>query len=126
MARFIFEAQLVPDIVVSSTANRAKSTAQLFVSNCDSLDCEVITTDEFYHAPAQVYLDFAAEFSDEVNTAMVVGHNPGMENLVELLSGEYERMPTAAIAHAVFDIDSWGDLKVEQCNVQSVWRPKEI
>lgn len=126
MARLIADEDLVPDLVVSSTANRARMTAELFVEHCPGGDCQVSTTDEFYHASARVYLAYVAGFANTVETAMVVGHNPGLENLIESLAGEYERMPTAAIAHVIFDVDDWKKIEVENCSVQSIWRPKEI
>jgi len=126
MARFIESLKLAPEMLVSSTAKRAKSTARLFVENCDEINCEVVTTEELYHAPASAYLNCAGEFADSIQTALLVGHNPGMEHLIELLAGEYERMPTAAIAHVVFDADSWKDIAVENGIVRSVWRPKDI
>lgn len=126
MAEWICNKSLVPDIVLSSTAKRARTTAELFVENCEGINCGVQTTKEFYHAPARVYLETAVQFPEPVGTAMVVGHNPGMENLVEVLSNEYERMPTAAIACFEFNIQSWEELAPEKATFIDVWRPKEI
>ena len=126
MAKWIAQQDLVPEMVLSSTANRAQSTANVFVENCPGIDCEVQTTREFYHAPARIYLETAAEFPDAIRIAMVVGHNPGMEDLVEVLAGEYERMPTAAIAWFEFQIDSWKRVARDTATLKDVWRPKEI
>ena len=49
-----------------------------------------------------------------------------MEHLVEVLAGEYERMPTAAIAHFEVEVESWGKLARDNITLKVVWRPKEI
>jgi phosphohistidine phosphatase len=58
---------------------------------------------------------------------MVVGHNPGMEELVEQLGGHYQRMPTAALAQIALPISRWRDLD-EDTNgrLVNLWRPKEV
>ena len=126
MARLLAAEDLVPNLILSSTANRARSTAELFVENCDGIECDVETTDEFYHAPARTYLESVVKFPDSVATAMIVGHNPGMEQLVEVLSGSYQRMPTAATAWFEFDIPSWRELSSDNGLLKAIWRPKEI
>jgi phosphohistidine phosphatase len=57
---------------------------------------------------------------------MVVGHNPGLEQLVSILSGESLHFPTAAIACFTFEISSWRDLKKSEGKLISLWRPKEV
>ena len=126
MAKWLADQGLIPELVLASTANRALSTAELLVESCDEIICEVQATREFYHAPAAIYLETAAEFPDSISRAMVVGHNPGLEELVEVLSGEFERMPTAAIAYFEFSIESWRQLSPANAVLRDVWRPKEI
>jgi phosphohistidine phosphatase len=58
---------------------------------------------------------------------MVVGHNPGMEELVEALGGHYQRMSTAALAHIELPIDSWADMdEATTGRLVNLWRPKEL
>ncbi|MFK7769951.1 MAG: histidine phosphatase family protein [Mariniblastus sp.] len=129
MAEFIHLQGLTPDAIVSSAATRAVMTADLFVEYCEGIEKSQLSFSQvFYHAPASVYLKFLEKFTvDSVNTLMFVGHNPGLEELVEKIGGVWEVMPTAAVAHFRFEVDSWKDIKVPiQGELRNVWRPKEI
>ena len=58
---------------------------------------------------------------------MVIGHNPGLEDLVEQLSGDHHTMPTAAIAYFDLEIKNWNAVgKMDDSSLIDVWRPKEI
>ena len=129
VGEFIHERGLTPDWIVSSSAERAKMTAQIFVENCVGVEEDQLQlTREFYHAPSSVYLDFLTGFSQpDVETLMFVGHNPGMEDLVERLTGEWETMPTAAVAHFELAGEAWADVQSPVTAIlKNLWRPKEI
>ncbi|MGZ9233968.1 MAG: histidine phosphatase family protein, partial [Anaerolineales bacterium] len=56
---------------------------------------------------------------------LVVGHNPGLETLIETLTGEATAMPTAALAHIELPLQRWGDLDMNtECRLENVWLPK--
>jgi phosphohistidine phosphatase len=118
--------QLIPDLIICSTATRARKTASA-VAEAAGYEGELRFTRDLYHAGDDTYLTVAAVEGDPANRVMLVGHNPGMEMLVEALSGAYERMPTAAIAYFTLDIETWSDLDEDVgATLQAVWRPKEI
>ena len=129
MGKFIAEQDLQPDLIASSTAKRAKLTAELVAENCADADSiQVQFVDDFYHASPRAYLEYLVAIEDdEIQTVMVVGHNPGLESLVQRLGDGYERMPTAAIAHFELDISCWSKLNGRSpAKLMNVWRPKEI
>ena len=129
VAKFIHKQGLTPDLIVSSSAVRAKMTAEIFIENCEGIDENQLQLfKDFYHAPSSVYLNYLATFSDcSVETLMFVGHNPGMEDLVERLGGDWESMPTAAVAHFELAGDNWSDIDSPvNASLNNVWRPKEI
>ena len=129
VAEFIHLQGLAPDLIVSSSATRAKMTSELFVEHCDGVSVEQLRlVKSFYHASAKVYLDFLKSFSEEaVEKLMFVGHNPGMEDFVERLSGHWEVLPTAAVAHIDLGADKWTELGSPiTATLKNVWRPKEI
>ena len=51
-----------------------------------------------------------AAIDDENRSAMVVGHNPGMEGFIRFLTGSLESMPTAALAVIDLDIATWSEI----------------
>ncbi len=61
------------------------------------------------------------------NPVLVVGHNPGMEDLVQLLAGADELFPTAALAQIELPIDGWDKLgKSTRGELINLWRPREL
>ena len=128
MARFLNQQQLLPDLIVSSSAVRARSTAELIAENVNVNELNVEIVDDFYLAPPGIYIEYASRLASQFCRPMFVGHNPGMENLVNtLVDGEWESFPTAAIAHVVFEFDEWSSFaKQPTVRSASVYRPKEI
>jgi phosphohistidine phosphatase len=112
MGQLIYEEGVVPDIILSSTARRARDTADL-VAEASGFEGDVVYLEDFYHGSPSEYIEALQALPDEFNTAMVVGHNPGMEMLLELISDESERFPTAALALIKLPIDFWSQLNDE-------------
>lgn len=126
MGKLLRQEELTPDLIVSSAAKRALTTANLVA---DAADCPnpIVVTRDFYLADPEAYIAHLSTLSDLYKTVMVVGHNPGMEELVTQLGGGYEVMPTAALAHFELDIANWHALDdVTTGTLQAIWRPKEL
>lgn len=102
MAQRIAAAGFRPDVIVSSTAVRARTTAEAFGA---ALGVAVDLDEELYGAPAETILARAARTG--ADAVMVVAHDPGMSALAGRLSdGEIARMPTCAVAVFTWD-DDW-------------------
>ena len=85
------------DLVVVSPATRARSTWDLVSAQLD-LSPETRIDERVYAAPGRELLGVVRELSDDLDTVVLVGHNPGIEELVSLLTGEWLPMPTSALA----------------------------
>ena len=109
MGGWIAQNNLVPDTIVCSTAVRAQETMALVIEG-GPLDSACISTEELYLAPPQVYLENLAQLPEAQTSAMVIGHNPGIEELVYQLCGEYRVMPTCALAVIDLQIAQWDEL----------------
>jgi phosphohistidine phosphatase len=118
--------ELVPHLIISSTARRARVTAELVAEHsgyAGSLRLEA----DLYAAGAEAYLEGLANLPDEYERVMVVGHNPGLEELLEAIIGGYERLPTAALAEVRLPVQRWRDLNDEtEGELVNLWRPKEL
>jgi phosphohistidine phosphatase len=91
-----------PDVIVASTALRARTTAEAFGA---ALGVAVDLDDDLYGAPADALLERAARTG--AAAVMVVAHDPGMTVLASRLSGEaIAHMPTCAVATFTWD-DDW-------------------
>ena len=117
---------LLPDIIVSSTAVRALSTAQLAADAC-GFEGRIATDHSLYLPDPADMLRVLREQPDSAVCVLLVSHNPGSESIVHALTGSYEPMPTAAIARIEIDTDAWSTWKPERGAVlKSLWRPREI
>ena len=117
---------LVPRHIFCSSATRAKTTAGLVAEGCgfnpDGLD----VTSNLYLATPDTYLEYVRFHADGEGHVMVVGHNPGLEGLVHVLTGRDEHLPTASLAEVRLEIDDWSALdRNSPSELIRVWRPKE-
>jgi phosphohistidine phosphatase len=124
MGELMRKKDLEPDIIFSSPAMRAKTTAKL-VKEAAGFDAEIVFNRSVYEAGMHNLLYIVAEIGDEYDAAMIVGHNPGFEGIVRILSGNYERMPTAALAVIDLDIESWSETEPGCGQLREVLRPKD-
>lgn len=126
MGRLLRDEDLVPDLIVTSSAERAYATAELVALSCDYED-DIVVTRDLYHAGAEDYVEFLCELGGDHAVILVVGHNPGLEELVTSLTDEQERIPTAALAQVMLPIERWEELRDDTDGVlQNFWRPKEL
>jgi phosphohistidine phosphatase len=109
MGRLLKREDLVPEIIISSTATRARSTAEA-VSKASSYKGEIVLNKSLYPARPEAYFGVMHDLSDEYARALIVGHNPGLEELVEMLTGEIHLMSTCSLAHVKFRVDKWSDI----------------
>lgn len=125
MGRFLARRGLRPDLVVSSPAERARQTAAL-VAEAARLEAPLRFDERIYEATAARLAEVVSQTGEQVGTLLLVGHNPGMEELIELLTGETRRMPTAALARIALDTDRWGKLRDAAARLEELVKPKEL
>jgi phosphohistidine phosphatase len=98
-----------PTLVVSSTAARAKQTAQIAVSALPPAT-PLMLKDELYLAEPASYLGALAAGGDPHGSVMVVGHNPGLEALVYQLTERSEHLATASLVEIELPLTTWKEL----------------
>lgn len=117
--------QMVPDLILCSTARRARKTAKLVADAC-GYEGEIRFQEDLYMAEADAYLDVLREAPDECQCVMVVGHNPGLEELLEALTGAAEALPTAALAQVTLPISRWEELDENmEGELVGLWQPRD-
>ena len=126
MGELIRKKALVPDLIISSSAKRARQTAEKVAQSCGYRN-EVRLEDDLYLAYPDVIIRILKFLSDELNSVMVVGHNPGVEELLRLSTGRDEVMPTAALAHIILPIRGWSEMNSQATGeLVHLWHPKEL
>jgi len=124
MGRTMLEKDYIPDIVVASPAARAASTANL-AAKAASFSKSLSFDERIYEASPHTLVEIITVIDDLRSSAMLVGHNPGMEGVVNFLTGRVEPMPTASLAVLELDIDRWQDIDAGSARKAEILRPKE-
>ena len=126
MGLHIRKLQLAPDVIISSDAVRARVTAAA-VAEALGFAEEIRLERRLYLASPADIVAVVRSVPAPATTAMIVGHNPGFEQLVERLTGEANELPTAALAQIALPIERWRDLKVStRGKLIGLWRPREL
>lgn len=110
------------DRIVSSTAARARSTAEEYAA---AFGLTVVEEPLLYAATARSILAIAAALPDDAETVMLVGHNPGMTDVVDELTGAYAELPTCAVAECAVDVGSWAELTEGSGRLLRVRTPRD-
>jgi phosphohistidine phosphatase len=127
MGELVREYRLTPDVIISSDAVRAQLTAEA-VAQASGYAGDILLDPHLYMAsPADILSVLRTMRETKAETVMIVGHNPGLEELVAQLTGDQQDLPTAALAQIVLSIDEWRDLKLStHGTLVGLWRPKEL
>ena len=124
VGHWLLQEQLLPEKIVSSTARRARDTAGHVAEVC-GIRTAIELRPELYLAPPATYWENLERLDDELQRVMVVGHNPGLEDMVQSLAGIAHEFPTAALAQFELDTDYWRTARSADARLIHLWRPKE-
>ncbi|GAB4145551.1 MAG: histidine phosphatase family protein [Planctomycetaceae bacterium] len=126
MGYVILEENILPDAIITSPARRARETAFLVAEECGfggAIEVDLA----LYPTSSASCIDVLSNLSEDIDTVLLVAHNPGLEQLVESLTGTYERLPTAALVQLCLEIDDWTDLTGSTpATLLNLWRPREL
>ena len=126
MGRLLKKENLVPDIIISSTAVRARATAEA-VAKASGYKGDITFNGSLYAAGPQAYIDAMHDLSDDYVRVVIIGHNPGLEELVEMLTGEIHPMPTCSLAHINLRVDKWLETDYEiRGQLEEIWLPRDL
>jgi phosphohistidine phosphatase len=99
-----------PDLIVSSPAVRALTTAKLFAEELDYKAKDIVVDERLYASTSDDLLEVIHELDDGRKRVMLFGHNPEMSDLAHRLSDKIGDMPTCAVAEFEFDAKSWASV----------------
>ena len=126
MGQLVKREQLVPDLIISSTATRARDTAITVAKEAD-YQGEIRFEARLYDENAESYLAVLTDLGTEPSRVMLVGHNPSVEQLLHALTGQFERLATAALAHVELPLANWRDLEPRRdATLVCVWQPRDV
>lgn len=126
MGSLLADERLTPDLIICSTAKRARKTVAS-VAKASGFDGDIRFEADLYHGGCESWLSLLRNLPEPNDRVMLVGHNPGLEMLLERLTGRREELPTAALAHVTLPIEKWGRLPRDPAGeLARIWRPREL
>jgi len=122
---------IVPDLVLCSPAQRARETLEAIAPALGEKP-EVVFEAELYGAGATLLIERLRRISGDVRSTMLIGHNPGIQDLALELAGggkQLDRLarkyPTGALAMLEFD-GAWDELQPGGAELEAFVRPKDL
>ena len=133
IARYMADELLLPDLALVSPAKRARQTFDLVAPALGEVPMRF--EPRIYEAPAERLLAVLGEAEPAIRALLLVGHNPGLEELAALLVGHGDRyafarmgrkFPTAALAVIDFPVEDWRDVKPGAGRLDRFVTPKTL
>ena len=110
MGKRLAKRDVKPDLILSSPAMRALTTAEIIAKKLDYELKDIVVDDRLYAGEADDLLNVIHKLSDKLERVMLFGHNPKLTELAHRLSSKITHMPTCAVAEFTFDAKSWSDI----------------
>ena len=130
---YLAEEQLFPDLVLVSPARRTRETWDLVREKLGEAPARF--DPRIYEAPAARLLTIVQEVEDEARALLMIGHNPGFEDLARLLVGQGDRYafarlaqkyPTAGLAVIDFAVEAWREVSRRSGRLDRFVTPKAL
>lgn len=122
----LLEQDLVPHLMISSTAKRARSTVKRVASAC-GYGGGIALEHELYEAGPMGYIRILRRVDDRHHRVLVVGHNPGLEVLLEVLTGVSTWLPAGALVRVDIPVRTWSEVQEYiGGEVVELWLPKQL
>lgn len=117
--------RIMPDLIFSSTALRAKATATCICKKINFPIIKITFLRELYHASANRLFDYISQAPDPANSIMFFGHNPGLTELAVIQWNiPILNLPTCGILEVNFKSDSWKLVGKERISLTTFDYPK--
>lgn len=112
MGRRLLENGQVPDLLISSPARRAISTARMAAREMGFPEERIIEEPALYHASSAAIIEIVHSLETLADHVMLVAHNPGFTDLANRLStARIDNIPTAGVFCVDFDVDDWNEVR---------------
>jgi phosphohistidine phosphatase len=125
MANRLKKDKIHPDAMISSDAERAKTTAIITAELLDFPVYKIHFTPNLYHASASTILSEIKKTDNSVKTLFVFGHNPGQNDLIWKLGGEIDNLPTSGQFGFKFNVDRWSEVDSKNAKMWFFDYPKK-
>lgn len=134
MAQYMNEADIRPQLILCSTSRRTRETLAPVVGAIEH-DCTVMLDRKLYLASRERLMSAIARLDDKTTRVMLIGHNPGLQELIQYLAGSgheqdmarvREKFPAAGLATLRADTPSWAALRPGGCELIGLVPPRTL
>ncbi len=127
VATALKQKKILPDLIISSTAKRAKETAIILATELGYPVDNIRYEKRLYHADADDIFDELFGLDDSIDSVMVVGHNPTLTDLVNHFSKTMiDNLPTSAVAAVTFKTNKWEKTGSSKFTLKFILRPRDL
>jgi len=127
MGRRLSDRRVSPDALISSTALRARTTAEIMAGSINYPKDRIVLDRALYHASATELQEYIGGLDDSHFSVMLFGHNPGMTSLVSHLFGlPIDNLPTCGVVHLQFSAESWAEASRSMPSEALIDFPKNV
>jgi phosphohistidine phosphatase len=125
MGRFLASKKVNVGALISSPSVRTRQTIDVVLRHVE-LGVEPQFDQRIYEASLSALVQVLTEISDDTKAAMLVGHNPGMEEMLAFLTRESRHMPTCALAKISIAGSSWKEAQRGAGKLEWFVTPKDL
>ena len=125
IGKFIKQEGISIDLAASSPATRARQTIEAALQS-SGLRLKPRFDERIYEASGRRLLTVVADIEDAANTVLLVGHNPGFEELLEILTRDDRRMRTASLARIDLQLSKWKQVQPATGKLMWITSAKEL
>ncbi len=118
MGNILKEKNVIPDLLISSPANRAHSTSKIIADHVGYDRDKILIQDDLYFSGAFAIMDVIRQIDDSRNTVFIFGHNPDFTELANAYSDEIiGNVPTTGVVGIEFSTSHWRSVSTENGNL---------
>lgn len=125
MGKLLNKMKISPELLITSPAKRALTTARIFAEEIDYPDKKIIIDERIYGASPGEIIKIISEL-DEQNIIMVFGHNPTFTSVANFLSvSNIDNLPTCSVTGIEFPVDNWPQIEEHKGKIILFEYPKK-
>ncbi len=125
MGKRLRKKKIMPDLILSSPAKRAKMTVKSIAKKVH-YDKKIVFEKSIYEADEHILQSIVKTIDDKYNITFLIGHNPGLNDLIESYVSFDENLPTCGVVCIRFTCKHWSDTNSKNATLSFVDYPKRL
>src|SRR5436190_14031195 len=122
---FLKREKIIPDLVLSSSAVRARQTTDLLLKAAN-ISTDLRFDERIYEAGSERLLQVIKQVEKSKKSVLLVGHNPGLEEFLYVLTGATDTMPTGTLSKIALGTSSWAAIGDKSGTLEWIVKPKQL